>query len=175
MCRAQASSMPEGPAVGRVEAKRRALTTPSTAPASNTRWCQAPKLTRQRRRSSGKDGNAGGPDRRPGHALLSPDKLAHAHVHAGGAFVRHVLSTHDSDRGHDQRWRERPRRGGLGPPAGQDTGVVHASVGSATAIPAPVATAAQSAAARRRALQVAAAEALERGRGHGATRGERTS
>jgi hypothetical protein len=32
-CRAEASSMPEGPAVGRVEAKRRALTTPSTAPA----------------------------------------------------------------------------------------------------------------------------------------------
>jgi hypothetical protein len=30
--------MPEGPAAGRVEAKRRALTTPSTAPASNARW-----------------------------------------------------------------------------------------------------------------------------------------
>ena len=30
-CRAEASSMPEGPAVGRVEAKRRALTTLSTA------------------------------------------------------------------------------------------------------------------------------------------------
>ena len=33
--------MPEGPAVGRVEAKRRALTTPSTAPPSNARWCDA--------------------------------------------------------------------------------------------------------------------------------------
>jgi hypothetical protein len=30
--------MPAGPAAGRVEAKRRALTTPSTAPASSTRW-----------------------------------------------------------------------------------------------------------------------------------------
>jgi hypothetical protein len=163
MCRAQASSMPEGPAVGRVEAKRRALTTPSTAPASKTRWCRAPKLTCQRRRSSGKDGNAGGPDRRPDHALLSPDKLTHVHVLAGGAFVQHVLSTHDSDRGHDQRWRERPRRGTLGPPTGQDTGVVHASVGAAAATPAPMATAAQSAAAPTGAHEVAAAEALECG------------
>jgi len=37
-CRAEASSMPEGPAVSRVEAERRALTMPSTAPASNARW-----------------------------------------------------------------------------------------------------------------------------------------
>jgi len=155
--------MPEGPAVGRVEAKRRALTTPSTAPGSKTRWCQARKLTRQLRRSSGKDGVASGPDRQPDHALLSPDELAHAHVHAGGAFVRHVLSTHDNDEGHDQRWRERPRRGRLGPPAGQDTGVVHASVGSATATLAPVATAAQSAASPAGAPQVAAIETLERG------------
>jgi len=33
--------MPEGPAGGRVEAERRALTTPSTAPASRTRWRDA--------------------------------------------------------------------------------------------------------------------------------------
>ena len=33
--------MPEGPADGRVEAERRALTTPSTAPASRTRWRDA--------------------------------------------------------------------------------------------------------------------------------------
>jgi hypothetical protein len=31
--------MPEGPAGGRVEAKRRALTTPSAAPAWKERWC----------------------------------------------------------------------------------------------------------------------------------------
>lgn len=78
----------------------------------------------------------------------------------GQRVVRHVLSTHDRDKGHDQRWRERPRRGGLGPPAGQDTGVVHASVGSATATPAPVATAAQSAASRTRSRQVAPLERL---------------
>jgi hypothetical protein len=82
-------------------------------------------------------------------------------VLAGGAFVRNVLSIHDDDKGHDQRWRERPRRGALGPRTGQDTGVVHASVGSATATPAPVATAAQSAASRTRSPQVAATEALE--------------
>jgi hypothetical protein len=94
--------------------------------------------------------------------LLRPGEPGHDHVHASGAFVRHVLSTHDSDKGHDQRWRERPRRGALGPPAGQDTGVVHASVGSATATPAPVATAAQSAASRTPARQVAAVETLVR-------------
>lgn len=36
-CRAEASSMPEGPATGRVAAQRRALTTASTAPDSRTR------------------------------------------------------------------------------------------------------------------------------------------
>ncbi len=103
------------------------------------------------------------PDLRADHRLLCPGELGHDHVHAGGAFVRHVLSSHDDDRGHDQRWRERPRRGVLGPPTGQDTGVVHASVGSATATPAPVATAAQSAALAARSRQVAAIESLERG------------
>jgi hypothetical protein len=33
--------MPAGPAAGRVEAERRALTTLSTAAASRTRWCDA--------------------------------------------------------------------------------------------------------------------------------------
>ena len=155
--------MPAGPALGRVEAKRGALMTPSTARASKTRWWQSQKLTRRLRRSSGKDGHASGPNLRADHGLLCPGEPRHDPVHAGGAFVRHVLSTHDRDEGHDQRWRERPRRRALGPPAGQDTGVVHASVGSATATPAPVATAAQSAAARTHAPQVAAAEALERG------------
>jgi hypothetical protein len=111
---------------------------------------------------SGKDGHAGRPSLRTDDVPVSPDELAHDHLHAGGAFVRHVLSTHDSDRGHDQRWRERPRRGALGSPSGQDTGVVHASVGSATATPASVATAAQSAASRTRSPQVAATEALGR-------------
>lgn len=153
---------PQGPAPGRVEAKRRALTTPSTVRTSKTRWCQARKLTCRMRRSSGKDCHASGPDLRADHELLCPGELRHDHVHAGGAFVRHVLSTHDGDMRHDQRWRERPRRGALGPPAGQDSGVVHAIVGSATATPAPVATAAQSAASRTRSPQVAPTEAFER-------------
>ena len=42
--------MPAGPAIGRVEAKRRALTTPSTAPASNARWCRRTIRMRQRAR-----------------------------------------------------------------------------------------------------------------------------
>ncbi len=37
LCRAEASSMPEGPATGRIEAERRALTTVSTAPDSRAR------------------------------------------------------------------------------------------------------------------------------------------
>jgi hypothetical protein len=50
-----------------------------------------------------------------------------------------------------------------GPPAGQNGGVVHAIVGSTTATPAPVATAAESAAVMMRSPQVAAIETLERG------------
>ena len=154
--------MPGGQASGRVEAKRRALTTPSTAPASKTRWCQARNPTCRMRRSSGKACHASGPNSRGDHELLCHGELGHDHVHAGGAFVRHVLSTHDGDIRHDQRWRERPRRGALGPLAGQDSGVVHAIVGSATATPAPVATAAQSAASLTPSRQVAAIETLER-------------
>jgi hypothetical protein len=154
--------MPEGPAVGRVEAKRRALTTPSTAGASKARWCQARNPACRMRRSSGKDGHASGPNLQADHELLCPGEHRHDHVPSGAALVRHMLSTHDDDNGYDQRLRERPRRRALGPPAGQDTGVVHASVGSATATPAPVATAAQSAAARTPSRQVAAMEMLER-------------
>jgi hypothetical protein len=154
--------MPAGPAVGRVEAQRRALTTPSTARASKTRWCQARIPACRMRRSSGKRGHTSGPDLRADHGLRCPGEPGHDHVNAGGAFVRHVVTTHHDENGHDQRWRERPRRGALGPPAGQDTGVVHASVGSATATPASAATAAESAASRTRSPQVAAIEALER-------------
>ena len=48
----------------------------------------------------------------------------------------------DSDIRHDQRWRERPRLDGLGSLARQDSGVVHAIVGSPTATPTPTMTAA---------------------------------
>ena len=68
----------------------------------------------------------------------------------------------DSDMRHDQRWRERPRLGGLGSLARRDTGVVHAIVGSPTATPAPTMTAAQSAASITCPQQGVVAETLER-------------
>jgi len=67
--------MPAGPALGRVEAKRRALTTPSTAPASETRWCQARNPTRRMRRSSRKNCRSGEPDSRADHRLPFPANL----------------------------------------------------------------------------------------------------
>jgi hypothetical protein len=97
------------------------------------------------------------------HNLLLPENLEHDHVHVGGAFVRHEVGTVDGDMGHDQRWRERPRLDVPGPPAGQNSGVVHAIVGSPTPTPAPEKTAAQGAASQTRSWQVAAIEALERG------------
>ena len=54
----------------------------------------------------------------------------------------------DSDTGHDQRWRERPRQGALGSGAGHDSGVVHAIVGAVTPVWAPSGESAQSAASR---------------------------
>lgn len=66
----------------------------------------------------------------------------------------------DSDMRHDQRWRERPRLDGLGSLARQDSGVVHAIVGSPTAIPTPTVTAAKSAASVARLRQGAATQAL---------------
>jgi hypothetical protein len=105
---------------------------------------------------------------RPIHAGGS----GHEREAAGGAFVVHDLCAYDSDMRRDQRWRERPRLEGLGPPSGQGSGVVHAIVGSATVTPAAVMTAAQSAASRSCARQLAAIETLARICAHGATRGE---
>ena len=53
--------MPEGPATGRVEAQRRALTTPSPAPASKTRWCDGTISMQERDVPSGKTCDAGEP------------------------------------------------------------------------------------------------------------------
>ena len=55
--------MPEGPATGRVEAKRRALTTPSTAPASKTRWCDGKIWIQERDVPSGNTWHAREPIR----------------------------------------------------------------------------------------------------------------
>jgi len=147
--------MPEGPAGGRVEAKRRALTTPSPAPASSARWCDEPISTptarvpcEQRRLPA------------PGflaiHRLICSAKSGHEYMHTCGALIRHRSVRSDMDLRHGHRWRERPRLGGLGSLVGQDSGVVHAIVRAATPTPAPALTAAQSAASRARSHEVAA-------------------
>jgi hypothetical protein len=94
---------------------------------------------------------------------------------AGATFppAEHAAQTRDTQ--HDQRWRERPRLDGLGSPARQDTGVVHAIVGSATATWALVVTAAESAASMVCLRQVAARETLEGGSQSWSYQGENTS
>ena len=74
-----------------------------------------------------------------------------------------------SDMRHDQRWRERPVSTARGSLAGQDRGLVHAIVGSATATPAAAAAAAQCATSMTRSRQVAAMETLHTVHGHRAT------
>jgi len=85
---------------------------------------------------------------------------------AHGRRVRPAHSLRgNGDVRHDQRWRERPRLDGLGSLAGQDTGVVHAIVGSSTATLTPTLTAAQSAAAVAGRKQDAAIQTLARSNG----------
>jgi hypothetical protein len=147
--------MPEGPAVGRVEAERRALTMPSTAPASNTRWWNARNCGRQCDISSRKIHDAHKPI-----AVRFVDRLfrrIRTYERGRGRRVPPAqLECADDDNGHDQRWRERPRLDRLGSLEGQDTGVVHAIVGSPTVTSAPTETAAESAAWSRRSQQAAA-------------------
>jgi hypothetical protein len=87
----------------------------------------------------------------------------HEHVHAGDAFVLHDLCAGTATSGTTNDGVNDPVSMPLGALEGQDTGVVHAIVGSATATPVPVATAAQSAASVMRSWQMAAMEALARG------------
>jgi hypothetical protein len=125
--------MPEGPASGRVEAKRRALTRPSTAPGSSTRWW----LDRFGRKTKTYTPREHGHAREPIVARSSAtsfDDSGHARGHAGGAFLPHELGTQTSTWDTDQQWRERPRGGTLGSGARQNTGVVHAIVGSPMSI-----------------------------------------
>jgi hypothetical protein len=160
-CRAEASSMPAGPAAGRVEAQRRALTTPSTAPASKSRRCDAWIWVFER------DASAENTCVVPERSLLGFLAILFLRISTRtSARGRRVppapRARRDSDMRHDQRWRERPRLDGLGSLAGQDTGVVHAIVGSPTATPTPAVTAAQSAAAVARPAQDAAIVTLAR-------------
>jgi hypothetical protein len=86
--------MPAGPAAGRVEAQRRALTTPSTAPASESRWCDAWIWVFEQ-------------DASAGNTCVVPEQISTdlcsvsgrysscesrtEKVHAGGAFLLHDL------------------------------------------------------------------------------------
>ena len=112
--------MPEGPAVGRVEAKRRALTTPSTAPASKRDGAGKIRL-RERDVLPGRQATRANRLRRIRRPLC-PGEYGHEHVHAGGAFVLHDLCAQTATCGHDQRWRERPRLDALGSPQGRTAG-----------------------------------------------------
>ena len=174
-CRAQASSMPEGPATGRVEAKRRALTMPSTAPASSARWWCGSICSADRASCSA------------GERRLVREPIPAEHI---GTLLRsHLAATRargrrdspartglaDSDTRHDQRWRERPRQGALGSGAGHDSGVVHAIVGAVTSARALLDEAAHSAASWSWTRQRTLLQAVACGSRSWATRGERAS
>ena len=95
-CRAQASSMPEGPATGRVEAKRRALTMPSTAPASSARWwCGS--IWRRTGPVLQENGARARTDSCGKHRHASAAHLG-TNVHAGGAVLLHELGSQTATR-----------------------------------------------------------------------------
>jgi len=168
--------MPECPARGRVEAERRALTTPSTAAASRARWSGDWISACNRAASAGNT-----LDMYRKRFLFGLRAVFFLRISTRTrAHQRRVRPAHslrgNGDLRHHQRWRERPHLDSLGSLAGQDTGVVHAIVGSPAATLTPTVTAAQSAAA------VAGPEARRCDsdacnpiRVHGATRGERAS
>ena len=84
--------MPEGPATGRVEAKRRALTTPSTAPASNGAMVRCLDLDPQNVTFlPGTQCDAHEPISVRFVGRIRSGESRHEHVHAGGAFVLHDL------------------------------------------------------------------------------------
>ena len=155
--------MPEGPATGRVEAKRRALTTPSAAPAWKARWCGSKIWIRKRDAISRTLAHAHEPTSVRSSVRLVSGKSGHEDMHPGAAFVVPELRAQTATCGDDQRWRIRARPDGLGSLAGQDSGVVHAIVGSATATRALAVTAAQSAASMSRSRQIVAIEGLAHG------------
>ena len=160
LCRAQASSMPAGPAIGRVDAERRALTTTSTAPESKTRWSLRSDLDARTVRllphpaptpvvlfARKRDTRAGPrPGLRSGRAC--------------GAVVLQHLGTHAAGCGTGSRWRERPSVGALGSGARHEGGVVHAIVSGAACTAACLGEAADSAACPCRGQQSPARQAF---------------
>ena len=166
--------MPAGPAAGRVEAQRRALTTPSTAPASESRWCAVCIRVCERNVSTGNTCDA--------HELICVrfvgsffPRISTRRCARGRRVLPARLVRADTDNRYDQRWRERPGLDGLGSLAGQNTGVVHAIVGSPAATLTLTVTAAQSAAAFAGPKKTLRYRSLHAVRVHGATRGERAS
>jgi hypothetical protein len=174
-CRAEASSMPAGPATGRVEAKRRALTTPSTAPASSARSRQGSIQVHDFILFPPKKGAHSQTDcdarRQPTSAVAS----MHEQMHAGGAISPARTGLADSDTRHDERWRERPRQGALGSGAGHGGGVVHAIVGAVTSARALLHAAAKSAASWSWPRQRTSLQAFACGSCSWPTKGERAS
>ena len=115
--------MPVGPANGRVGAQRRALTTPSTAPASKARWRDAWIWVCKR------EASAGILTPIPNRFLFGLRAVFFLRISIRKrARGRRVLPARPAFRNsgmrHDQRWRERRRPDSLGSLAGQDTGVV---------------------------------------------------
>ena len=96
-------------------------------------------------------------------------------MHAGGAFVLHDLCAQTLTCGTTNDGVNDPVSAAWGHLLGRTAGSFHAIVGSATAKPTEVTTAAQSAASMSGSQQVAAKKRLNIVRGHGATRGEAMS
>ncbi len=171
-CRAEASSMPEGPATGRVGAKRRALTTSSTASASSARWwcssIRAPTVVMFCRRT-----------RLAREPILAEDiDTFRCRIWQCG-WTRRLRSSPartghaDSDTGDGQRWRERPRQGALGSGAGHGCGVVHAIVPAVTSARTSSGESAQSAASLSGARQRTPRQAVGCGSRSSPAKGER--
>jgi hypothetical protein len=166
--------MPEGPAIGRVEAKRRALTMPSTAPASSARWWRGSIRVRDRILFRRRVGRVREPTTtRIASPLLPSDPCTTCARGRRDSPAR--IWRADTDTGHDQRWRERPRQGALGSGAGHGSGVVHAIVVAATSARALFDEAADSAASWSLPPQRTSRQAFVCGSCSWPTRGERAS
>ena len=161
--------MPEGPAIGRVEAKRRALTMPSTAPASSARWWHRPIRARDRILFRRRIGPMREPIATRVAAHFCPRIYARTCAH-GQRDSPARTGRADTDTGHDQRWRERPRQGALGSGAGNGGGVGHAIVGAVTSAQALLDEAADSSASWSRARQRTSLQAFACGSCSWATR-----
>jgi hypothetical protein len=141
--------MPEGPATGRVEAKRRALNDAehgaSIIGAMVCSSIEVPMVVVFFRRTA--------LVREPIPAEHIGRLLARVNVDAGGAVLLHELGSQTAICGTTNDGVNDPRQGALGSCAGYDSGVVHAIVGAVTSAQALLDEAANSAASWSRARQ----------------------